>query len=143
MEHVSNLLTTAKSPPVFPRASPGQETVEDSAPSVDGAKADFPATAVAIRQVQANAEPGKADSSAQQQQQYPRKMQEAVKNANDFFQSAKRTLQFTIHEGDGRVVVQIKDEKSGQIVRQIPSEDVLELAKRLDELSGLLFKEKA
>jgi uncharacterized FlaG/YvyC family protein len=29
------------------------------------------------------------------------------------------------------------------VLRQIPSEDVLELARRLDEFKGLLFKEKA
>lgn len=147
MELVSNLLTglTAKSPPVVQRPSSGQESVENSAPPVDGAKADSPAPVLATRQVQANTELEQADSSAQRQrqdQQDPGKVQEAVKNANDFFQIAKRTLQFAIHEDDGRVVVQIKDEKTGQVVRQIPSEEALELAKRLDELSGLLFKEK-
>jgi len=148
MELVSNLLTglTAKSPPIVQRPSSGQEAGESSAPPVDGAKADSAAPVSAMRQVPANAGLEKADSSAQQQrqdQQDPRKVQEAVKNANDFFQIAKRTLQFAIHEDSGRMVVQIKDEKTGQVVRQIPSEEALELAKRLDELSGLLFKEKA
>jgi len=68
---------------------------------------------------------------------------EAVKNMNDFLQMVRRTLQFTMDEDSGRMVVQIKDAETDQVIRQIPPENMLKLAKELDKLNGLLFEEKA
>lgn len=68
---------------------------------------------------------------------------EAVKGLNEFFQSVRRTLQFSLDQESGRMVVQIKDLDTNKVIRQIPGEDVLKLAKRLDEIRGLIFEEKA
>lgn len=77
----------------------------------------------------------------------PRKMKDqvdsALKNINNFFQMSKRTMQFSVSEGSGKMVVEIKDEKTGEVIRQIPSEEVLQLEKKLDEVQGLLFSKKA
>ncbi|MDP2903887.1 MAG: flagellar protein FlaG [Methylovulum sp.] len=67
----------------------------------------------------------------------------ALKNINSFFQMSKRTMQFSVSEGSGKMVVEIKDEKTGEVIRQIPSEEVLQLEKKLDEVQGLLFSKKA
>lgn len=40
---------------------------------------------------------------------------------------------------DGKMIMQIVDKQSGDVVRQIPGEDALALADQLDELRGLLF----
>ena len=39
--------------------------------------------------------------------------------------------------------MQIRDIKSNELIRQIPAEEVLKLAKRLDDLTGILFKAQA
>ena len=41
------------------------------------------------------------------------------------------------------IVVQIKDRSNGELVRQFPSEELLKLQAKLEELSGLLFDESA
>lgn len=71
------------------------------------------------------------------------RVQDAVKGINEFFQSVRRTLQFTVDKDTGRTVIQIRDSQTNEVIRQIPQEDVLKLAKRLDEVQGLLFQEKA
>ncbi len=40
---------------------------------------------------------------------------------------------------DGKVVMQVVDKNSGELVRQFPNEDTLALAERLDEMRGILF----
>lgn len=67
----------------------------------------------------------------------------ALKNINNFFQMSKRTMQFSMNESTGKMVIEIKDEKTGEVIRQIPSEEVLQLEKKLDEVQGLLFSKKA
>ena len=39
--------------------------------------------------------------------------------------------------------MQIKDTKTNEVIRQIPGEDALKLAKQLDEVTGVLFKAQA
>ncbi|MEY3807730.1 MAG: hypothetical protein RI893_706 [Pseudomonadota bacterium] len=67
----------------------------------------------------------------------------AVKDINQFFQAAQRTLDFSLDDASGRMVMQIRDTTTNEVIRQIPSEDALLLAKKLDGLTGLLFKAQA
>jgi uncharacterized FlaG/YvyC family protein len=48
-------------------------------------------------------------------------------------------LQFSIHEGSGQVLVKVTDAGSGEVIREIPPSEMLDLAARLDEMIGLLF----
>jgi flagellar protein FlaG len=41
--------------------------------------------------------------------------------------------------GPGRVVMQVVDKDSGELIRQFPDEDALALADRLEDMRGLLF----
>lgn len=53
------------------------------------------------------------------------------------------TLEFHTDAETGRVVVKIMDTASGKLVRQIPMEEMLALAKSLERLQGLLLQTKA
>ena len=67
----------------------------------------------------------------------------AVENVNDFFQTVNRTLEFKLDEDSETMVVQVTDSETKEVVRQIPSEEFLQLAQRLEEFRGLLFEEIA
>ena len=41
-----------------------------------------------------------------------------------------------------RYIVKVADEKSGEVIRELPSEAILKFARNLQELKGLLFDEK-
>jgi len=71
------------------------------------------------------------------------RINDAVKGINEFFQSVRRTLQFTVDKDTGRTIIQIRDSETQEVIRQIPQEELLKLAKRLDDVQGLLLKEKA
>ena len=58
-------------------------------------------------------------------------------------QSVKRNLNFSIDDSSGQVVVKVIDGDSGEVVRQIPSEEVLKLAARLDDVRSVLFETRA
>jgi len=50
--------------------------------------------------------------------------------------------EFKIDEDTGMIIVKIKDKDSGEIIRQIPSEVVVKLAKTIDEFLGVLFDKR-
>jgi flagellar protein FlaG len=52
-------------------------------------------------------------------------------------------LSFAIDDSSERVVIRITDVSTGELIRQIPSEDALSIASSLDKLQGLLLKQKA
>jgi flagellar protein FlaG len=63
-----------------------------------------------------------------------RELSNAVKHFSGFVQNITRELNFSVDEELGKTVVTVVDESSGSVIRQIPSEDMLELAKNISEL---------
>lgn len=54
----------------------------------------------------------------------------------------KTEAQFTIERELNMIIVKIKDVETGEIVRQIPPEVAVRIARNLQELIGILFDEK-
>lgn len=52
-------------------------------------------------------------------------------------------VQFELGEEASRVITHIIDRESGDVIRQIPAEEVLRVAERLGEVSGRLLSLKA
>nr|WP_299239831.1 flagellar protein FlaG [uncultured Halomonas sp.] len=63
---------------------------------------------------------------------------EPVQRVNDVMRSYG--IEFDLQRQEGRVVTRIVDRASGDVIRQIPSEEVLRIADSLDQLQGRLFK---
>jgi len=85
---------------------------------------------------------GAVDVSAEQ-------IKTAVSQLNEFVQTNSRQLDFSVHEGSKKQVVKVTDTDSGKVIRQIPSEEVLALSERLQNLQtevgtaiGLLFNKQ-
>ena len=58
-------------------------------------------------------------------------LKQAVSQINDYVQSVRRDLSFSMDEASGKTVIRVMDSESGKLVRQIPSEEVLALANYL------------
>ncbi|MEN8166071.1 MAG: flagellar protein FlaG [Pseudomonadota bacterium] len=58
----------------------------------------------------------------------------AVSQIQDFAQMLSRELQFDVDEDLGRTVVRVLDKESGDLIRQIPSDEILVLARLMKEL---------
>jgi flagellar protein FlaG len=67
----------------------------------------------------------------------------ALRDINLHMQSIHRNLNFSIDEGSERTVIKVIDAETDETIRQIPSEEVLVLARRLKdaerEQQGLFF----
>jgi flagellar protein FlaG len=61
-------------------------------------------------------------------------LENALRDVESFVQMQNRNLTFTIDEETKKSVVTVKDSASGDVIRQIPSEEVLKLAERIQSL---------
>lgn len=60
----------------------------------------------------------------------------ALSQLSNYVQNVQRNLNFSIDDSSGQVVVKVIDSESEEVIRQIPSEEMLAMARRLRELSG-------
>lgn len=59
-----------------------------------------------------------------------------VEEGNKLLDNVQRNLQFKVDDSTKQVVMSIVDKSTGEVIKQIPSEDVLALAKRMQEAGG-------
>ena len=67
------------------------------------------------------------------------KVEENVSRLNEIVQTIQRDLQFSVDDDSGRTVVTVLDSKTQEVIRQIPTEQVLALSENIENLKGILF----
>jgi len=69
-------------------------------------------------------------------------LERALTRVREVFQQADPRLEFSIDPVLDRVVVKVMNAESGEVIRQIPQKEVIELAKSLEAPTGLLLHHK-
>lgn len=67
----------------------------------------------------------------------------AVAAANQSATKLGSAVRFNVDPQSGRAIVRVVDSETGQLIRQIPSEEMLELRRALDRIAGLVIEETA
>jgi flagellar protein FlaG len=89
--------------------------------------------------------PEQFPEAARQQKQSltPHQMKEAVKELNAVMQQMGTSLTFSIDSATKKTVVKVLNTETQEVVRQIPSEEMLRMSQRITELLGVLFDDVA
>lgn len=124
MNTIDTTLPTAASQPL--EAVAAQRPTVKAAPSVS---TESPAAAVA-QQAAANSAQDRA------------KLQEAIVRLNEHMQKSSTQLAFSVDDSINQVVVLVKNQATGNVVRQIPNEAALSMAHHFEELRGFLQDSK-
>lgn len=66
-----------------------------------------------------------------------------VARTRDAVQKVASNLEFTVDGDTGKTIVRVVDVSTQEVIRQIPSEEMLSIAHNIDRLEGLLLKSKA
>jgi flagellar protein FlaG len=68
---------------------------------------------------------------------------EVVEQLSEVVTLMNKGLAFSVDEDSGSAIVKVIDIDTGDIIRQIPSDEALELAQKLQDVKGLLMKTQA
>jgi len=68
---------------------------------------------------------------------------QALEQVQQVVRPLAQSLQFSIDKDTHGTVVKIVDTETNKVIRQIPSEEMLQIAKALDKFTGLLMKQEA
>ncbi|WP_041075897.1 flagellar protein FlaG [Thermotoga caldifontis] len=98
-----------------------------------------------LKQLQLNVQRTVEESSRKQEEDnvdLSKTMESLRKTFEKLSRFFKTEAQFTIERELNMIIIKIKDRETGEIVRQIPPEVAVKIAKNLQELMGILFDEK-
>ena len=70
-------------------------------------------------------------------------VKQVAEHINQTIQSLSRNLNFTVDKDTGITVVKVMDTETNQVIRQIPGDEILSVAKAIDTLQGLIIRQKA
>jgi flagellar protein FlaG len=73
----------------------------------------------------------------------PEQIQQATRNIERAVGSMTSELNFSVDQESGKTVVRVIDSATQQLIRQIPSEELMAASRAIDRLAGLLVQEKA
>ncbi len=93
-----------------------------------------PAVAVA-----AQAQPEQTPDTATQSVQ----LADAIKEIEIAVQAKANNLQFSVDDTTGRTIVTVVDSATGDMIRQLPSEEVLAIARSIEQMKGFLLRDSA
>ncbi|MDA3791465.1 MAG: flagellar protein FlaG [Desulfobacula sp.] len=80
------------------------------------------------------------DNNLQNQLLSVKETEQITIDLNEYMTGLQTNLRFSIYEKlDHQVVVEIKNRETDELIKQIPSEELLELRVKMEELTGLLF----
>ena len=102
-----------------------------------------PEPAVQVTNVASSRNDGNASSRQNGNPSQPLAPEDAFDEINHAMQAWDTGMRFEIDEDTHKLVVSIIDSKSGDVIRQIPSEEVLHVAKMIAQFQGNLISTKA
>ena len=118
-----------------PPEKSGSAAIERKAPEV---KVDAAADAAAA------AAKAKADVNMQQYAQASKEvMQAAAQQIQGYLKESGRNLNVSVDESTGYYVARVVNPETGEVVRSLPSEETLRIARSIDQMRGLLVNQKA
>ncbi|NMQ27903.1 flagellar protein FlaG [Candidatus Accumulibacter phosphatis] len=108
--------------------------------TASGNNAAAPANqAQALQQVQAHLQ-------AQAPVQAPpdsEKLETAIQSVREFVKPTNSNIEFSVDDDSGQLVVKIIDRSTKEVIRQMPSEEMMAIAKTLDSIKGLFVTQTA
>jgi flagellar protein FlaG len=73
----------------------------------------------------------------------PDEVKKTVDELNEAMQTVGTALSFSVDKETGRTVVKVLDSKTGEVIRQIPAEEMVRIQQRIAKLMGVLFDDEA
>ncbi|BAO28772.1 MAG: flagellar protein FlaG [Sulfuritalea sp.] len=73
----------------------------------------------------------------------PEQLQKALEALKQAVPIKSNALTFSLDDSSGQTIARVVDSETGEVIRQIPSKELLEIARAIDKMQGMLLKQKA
>jgi len=80
-------------------------------------------------------------ATAQNQLPNPEQVKQAIVDINNVIKSMSSNVEFSIDKETQERVVKVINKHSGEVIRQMPTEEMLNIAKEINKLQGLIIRQ--
>jgi flagellar protein FlaG len=87
--------------------------------------------------------PGRSSKNKEETTQDAELLKDVLGVAERHFHIRNIGLEFEIHDATGRLEVTVFDKATGDVIREVPPHQVLDMVAKLDEMMGILFEQRA
>lgn len=70
-------------------------------------------------------------------------LQQSVERINQSLTASNQGIEFSVDADSERVIVKVVDRETREVLRQMPTQEALDIAKALDRTQGLLIRQEA
>jgi flagellar protein FlaG len=70
-------------------------------------------------------------------------IRQAARQINEFLKSSAAAIEFSVDSQSDKVIVRIVDPQTKEVIRQLPSEEMIAISKSIDRMTSLLLHQKA
>lgn len=117
----------------------GQQVIDSSQLKSPGAATD----ALELFEQRKNADPIKEKKVQASDQMTSRDVKEVLESFQDLSNTIQTKLNFTVHEENNEIVIKVIDKESNKLIRQFPSDEMLNLQDKMRDMAGFLFNANA
>ena len=83
-----------------------------------------------------------ASSAPARPEQVAPKVEQIAERLESYIRSVSRSLEFKVDANSGRTIISVLDAETGDLIRQIPNEEVMRFAELAEEQTVVLLNEK-
>ncbi len=70
-------------------------------------------------------------------------VEQAASRIEKFVKSVGRSMDFSVDNSTGRSILRVVDPQSGEVIRQLPPEETLRVAKAVEYMQSMLVHQRA
>jgi len=67
---------------------------------------------------------------------------DAVEKVNKALEGTNRRMEYSVHKRTNEIIVKVIDETTGEIIREVPPEKILDMVANMLEMAGLIVDER-
>jgi len=125
-------MESIKTLPLKPNNGPVEAMVSNSSASATSAQKD---------NVSLLKEARRESNARQVEESTNDKLNRIAEAMDSYVHSIQRYLKIQVHGGTGNIMVKVISQDTGKVIREIPSKEMLDLAAKMEEMTGTLFDE--
>jgi len=107
---------------------------------IGGALQPFDRDMASKASVKASREAAAAEEKAAKSEGGPQEVEAIASEVQIYLKRLNTELRFEVDSDSSEVIVKIVDPENDEVIRQIPSEELLAIRERMEDLVGVLYK---
>lgn len=69
-------------------------------------------------------------------------LEQVIEEANQKMKLKKKSFEYSVDEQTNRIAIVVRDQETDEVIKEIPSEETLDMLAKIQEIAGLVFDQK-